>query len=145
MAYLPMQTADGKDTVSIGLTIQGKRYDAVFHKNRFEKVMDKVDNSIHRGKDLETIKRKYADHIVSIKPHVEPKTKPAKAPSHSTSSSAVLDKNKPFDKVAFCQKLVKEYPGSELGTLCKTAVTDSHGQLTYANARYIIMKLQKGK
>lgn len=133
MANLPMQTADGSDHVKIGLTIQGKRYDAVFHKNRFERVMDKVDNSIHRGKDAETIKRKYADHIVSIKPHVEPKavkTKTVKA--------------QPFDKVAFCKKLLSTYPNAELGTLCKTAVTDSHGQLTYANSRYIIMKLRRG-
>jgi hypothetical protein len=130
-----MQTVDGKDTISIGLTIQGTRYDAVFHKNRFEKVMDKVDNSIHRGKDLETIKRKYAEHLVSIKPHVEPKkAKPVKTAAPTE-----------FDKVDFCTKILREYPSTELGTLCKTAVTNSHGQLTYANARYIFQKLQKGK
>lgn len=133
MAYQPMQTADGSNFVKIGLTIQGKRYDAVFHKNRFERVMDKVDNSIHRGKDLETIKRKYKDHIVSIKPHKA--EKPVKS-----------KKAGPFDKVAHVRNYVEENPSASLGTIAKSAAATSEGQLTYANARYIANKLlSKGK
>jgi hypothetical protein len=143
MAYQPMQTADGSDHVKIGLTIQGKRYDAVFHKNRFERVMDKVDNSIHRGKDVDTIRNKYRDHLVSLEPHVEPKpAKVKKAPAHSTSSSAQLE----FDKVAHVAKYVHENPASELGTIAKSAAATSGGRLTYANARYIANRLRtKGK
>jgi hypothetical protein len=142
MAYQPMQTADGTDHVKIQLNIKGKPYNAVFHKHRFERVIDKVDNSIHRGKDLETIKRKYADHIVSIAPHVEPKK--TKAPAHSTSSAALI--NKEFDKVAHVQRYVNENPSSELGTIAKSAAATSGGHLTYANARYIANRLRtKGK
>jgi hypothetical protein len=127
-----MLTVDGTDTVNIGLEIQGKHYDAVFTKNRFEKTIDKVDTYIHRGKDLETIKRKFADHIVSIKP----------------TKTVSVKKQKKSKKTPISAKdaVIKVFKNGMTASEVANTVHHKYPDITYASAYYQASKLaKKGK
>lgn len=129
MAYQPMHTVDGSDHVKIQLNIQGKPHDAVFHKNRFERIMDKVDTHIHRNKSADDIKRKFKDHLISLTP--------TKAKSVARVKKVGSEMNSgPFDKKAHVAKHVK--PGMTVGQIAKAA--SEGGKLTYANAHYLAKK-----
>lgn len=135
MAYVQKKliTVDGSDEVRIGLSIQGQPYDAVFHKKRFERVMDKVDVLVHRGYDAESIQNKFAEYIISLEPRVV---------DRSPRKQMVPKPDQPFDKVAHVKQYIEDNPTCEIGMIAKSAASTSDGRMTYQNAYYIAKKLR---
>lgn len=134
---------DGKDHIQMNFNIKGKSHTFKIHKNRFEKTVDGIDKMVHSGRhDVESITRKFGSHFVD-KPTaaVEPTKSKAKKVADVVRSVAGPS-NSNFDKKAHVAKYFHQNPSSGTGTLAKSAAATSGGNLTYANAFYLLKKMR---
>jgi hypothetical protein len=131
----------GGDHIEMNFNVKGKQHVFKIHRQRFEKTGDGIDKMVLSGRhDVDSIHRKWGHRMAGPpEAYKAPKASPAK-----TVRGIAKAANTAFSKEAHVRKYVSEMPGAESGTLAKSAAATSGGQLTYANAYYLVKKLRKG-
>ena len=126
------------DSIKMDFSVQGKPHTFDIKRQRFEKVVDRIDKDIHRGKDLDHIVRKHGDHFAS--PPV------AQKQAFRSAASAVKQVAKAHntpahsggDKKTIISQLMIAHPQATDGQIAKLAVAGGH--MSSANARYLAKK-----
>lgn len=131
---------DPKAPIGLNYHIHGKSYRFHFHPQRFEKTVDRVDDSVASGKSIDHIKAKYAQNIHHIEPvghsgkelEQGPVAEPKKTASVSSTPKGKTETGE--SKASIAAGHAKEHPDMGHSDLVKHL--KHHMAITDANARY---------